>query len=162
MSGCVDSKQVVPESSDGNNCTPAPGTLTVTGLPLSPADLAVTALTPPPATRLPGETFSLTATIKNSNSATGPSPTTTGKFYLVNALVNPTISKNLKGVQIVDPLAAGAINATAVTVPVTVTIPSSVPPGAYVVVGCVDSAKLVPETTDEINCGTSVGIIQVQ
>ena len=34
--------------------------------------------------------------------------------------------------------------------------------GDYVVVACVDSAKLVPETTDENNCGTTVGIIQVQ
>ena len=50
------------------------------------------------------------------------------------------------------------------TVPVTVTIPTSsdVQPGDYVVVGCVDSAKAVPETNDENNCGTSVGIIQVQ
>ena len=88
----------------------------MTGLPLSPADLAVTALTPPPATRLPGETFSLTATVKNNG--TEPSPTTTTKFNLVNALVNPTKTKNLKGVQIVDPLAVGATNATAVTVEV--------------------------------------------
>ena len=125
-----------------NNCATAPGTVTVTGLPLSPADLAVTALTPPPATRLPGETFSLTATVKNNG--TGASPSTTSKFYLVNALVNPTISKNLKGVQIVDPLAAGATNATAVTVEVY----ADTVPGSYFLQACADGEKQLHESDE--------------
>jgi subtilase family serine protease len=155
VSACVDSQHVVPESSDGNNCTPAPETLTVTGLPLSPADLALTALTPPPATRLPGETFSLTATVKNNG--TGASPSTTTKFNLVNALVNPTTTKNLKGVQIVDPIAAGATNAT----PVTVEVYADTVPGNYFLQACADGAKELHENNEGDNCLTSPSPITV-
>ena len=164
VSACVDAEKTpaqplgtVQESSESNNCTPAPGTLTVTGLPLSPADLAVTALTPPPATRLPGETLSLTATVRNSNSATGASPITTSKFYLVNAVVNPTTSKNLKGVQIVDPLAVGATNATAVTVEVY----GDTVPGSYFLQACADGEKQLHEVEEDDNCLTSPSPINV-
>ena len=150
VQGCADaSPKVVLESLESNNCDTALGTVTVTGLPLSPADLAVTALTRPPATRLPGETFSLTATVVNNG--TGASPSTTSKFYLVNALVNATIRKNLKGVQIVGPLAVGATNATAVTVEVF----EDTIPGAYFLQACADGDKQLHELEEDDNCFTS-------
>jgi subtilase family serine protease len=155
---CVDSKEVVPESSDGNNCTPAPETLTVTGLPLSLADLAVTTLTTaltPPATLLPGETFSLTATVKNNG--TGASPSTTTKFNLVNALVNPTTTKNLKGVQIVGSIQAGFFDAT----PVTVEVYGDTVPGTYFLQACADGAKELHENNEGDNCLTSPSPITV-
>jgi subtilase family serine protease len=156
VSACVDSKKVVPESSEGNNCTPAPGILTVTGLPLSPADLAVTAVTPPPGTIVAGDTFPLTATVKNNG--TGASPSTTTKFNLVNEdpLVVPR-TKNLKGIQIVGPLAAGATDATEITVEVY----SDTIPGRYLLEACADSEKELHELEEDDNCRTSPSVITV-
>ena len=149
VSACVDSKKRGRgEPRRATTARPRPGTVTVTGVPLSPADLAVTALTAPPAARLPGETFPVTATVKNHG--TGPSPVTTTTFYLVNARVNPR-RKNLKGVQLVDPLAAGATNATAATVEVY----SDTVPGSYFLQACADGAKELHEVNEGDNCLTS-------
>jgi hypothetical protein len=95
LQGCADYNKKVPESFEKNNCATALGTVTVTGLPPSLADLAVTALTPPPATRLPGESFPLTATVQNHGTETSPS--TTNKFYLVNAVVNRRYERTSRG-----------------------------------------------------------------
>jgi subtilase family serine protease len=164
VSACVDTDKsvntwgTVQESSESNNCTPATDPLTVQGLQLSPADLAVIALTPPPATRLPGETFSVTATVKNSDSATGASPDpTTTKFYLVNAVVNPTTSKNLKGVQLVGSIPKGGVDAT----PVTVEVYADTVPGNYFLQACADGAKELHENNEADNCLTSPSPITV-
>lgn len=155
VQACTDYSNVVAESSEKNNCTTGTEMVTVTGLSLSPADLAVTALTSPPPTRLPGETFALTATVKNNG--TGASPATTSKFYLVNALVNPTLRKNLKGVQPLGPLAAGATNAT----PVTVEVYADTVPGNYFLQACADGEKLLREVNENDNCLTATAAITV-
>jgi subtilase family serine protease len=147
----------IPESDEKNNCATAPGTVTVTGVPLSPVDLAVTALTPPPTTRLPGETFPLTATVLNHG--TEASPSTTTKFNLVN--VDPLVilnkTKNLKGVQIVTPIAAGTSNATEVTVQV---YPDT-DPGTYFLQACADGEKQLREIDEGDNCFTTTAKITV-
>jgi uncharacterized membrane protein len=104
-----------------------------------------------------GGTVPITVVVKNQGFAGAPGSTV--KLSLVKA---PGTAAPLKTL-LESPVPAVAV-AGKQTVPVTVTIPSSsdVQPGDYVVVGCVDSAKLVPETTDENNCGTSAGIIHVQ
>jgi subtilase family serine protease len=155
LQGCADYNKKVPESFEKNNCATALGTVTVTGLPPSLADLAVTALTPPPATRLPGESFPLTATVQNHGTETSPS--TTNKFYLVNAVVNPTVRKNLKGVQLLNPVAAGATNAT----PVTVEVYADTVPGNYFLQACADGEKQIREQDEDDNCRTSSSPITV-
>jgi subtilase family serine protease len=158
VQACANYVPTPPKIVDGskkNDCATSLEVVTVTGLPLSLADLAVTALTPPPATRLPGETFSLTATVKNNG--TGASPATTTKFNLVNALVNPTTTKNLKGVQLVDPLAAGATNATEVTVEVY----GDTVPGTYFLQACADGGRQIHEGNEGDNCRTSSSPITV-
>jgi subtilase family serine protease len=155
VQACTDYSNVVAESSEKNNCTLGTETVTVTGLALSPADLAVTALTSPPPTRLPGETFALTATVKNHG--TGASTATTSKFYLVNAVANPTLRKNLKGVQLLGPLAAGATSAT----PVTVEVYATPIPGNYFLQACADGDKLLREVNENDNCFTAPAGITV-
>jgi subtilase family serine protease len=67
--------------------------------------------------------------------------------------VNATVRKNLKGVQIVDPLAVGATNATAVTVEVY----SDTVPGSYFLQACADGEKQLHELEEDDNCFTSSG-----
>jgi subtilase family serine protease len=149
---CIDSEKVIDETLESNNCTMALGTVTVTGVPVSPADLKVTALVvpPPPASFLPGQAFPLTATVENHG--TGASPSTTTKFYLVNAANLRTI---LKGVQIVDPVAVGVPNTKPVTVQV---YPGTAPPGSYRVQACADGKKELHELNEDDNCFTGDSI----
>lgn len=154
VQACIDSKKVVAESLESNNCATALTTITVAGLPLSDADLAVTALTVPPATRLPGETFEVTASIKNHGS--GPSPATTTQFNLLS-VADPTKSKNLKGVQSLPAVGAGQTNATAVTVEVY----SDTAPGQYFLQACADDDKQINEVDEDDNCFTTAAKITI-
>ena len=151
--GCADSGKVVAETNEDDNCKASATTVQVTGLP----DLIVTVKLAAALVTVPkGGTVPITVVVKNLGFANAAASTV--KLSLV---VAPGTAAPIKTL-LESPVPAVA-QAGKQTVPVTVTIPSSgVLPGDYVVVGCVDSAKLVPETTDENNCGTSVGIIQVQ
>ena len=71
------------------------------------SDLIVAALTNAPESVLPSQTFTATATIKNQGVAASEASTT--KFNLVSTGGQPT--KNLKGVQSVEALPAGAVEA---------------------------------------------------
>jgi hypothetical protein len=150
--GCADSGKVIAETNEDDNCKASATTVQVTGLP----DLTATVkLGAPSVTVARGGTLPITVVVKNQGFANAPASAV--KLSLV---VAPGTAAPIKTL-LESPVPAVA-QAGKATVPVTVTIPSSVPPGDYVVVGCVDSAKLVPETSDENNCGTSAGIIQVQ
>ena len=156
MPPLTDKNGNIPESDEKNNCATATGTVTVTGLPQSPVDLAVTALTPPPGTRLPGEMVVLTATVRNHG--TEASPTTTTKFNLLNVDPSaPIKTKNLKGVQIVAPIAVGASNATEVTVQV---YPDT-DPGTYFLQACADGENQLREIEEDDNCRTSTATMIV-
>lgn len=152
---CADSGKVVTESVEGNNCTAAPGTVTVEGAPLSPAELALTSLTEPPATALPKDAFQVTAAVKNKGSGPAGVSTTT-KFSLKSS--NGQIRKNLKGIQIVPDIGAGVTSAVAVTVE----LYSDTLPGAYFLEACADSADAVNEAVETNNCRTSLGQVTVQ
>ena len=104
MRACIDAAGVVPEASDANNCTSAAGTVKVVAVVQLKPDLVVAALTDAPTSVLPSETFTATATIKNQGVAASAASTT--KFNLVSA--DGLTRKNLKGVQSVAALAAGA------------------------------------------------------
>ena len=75
----------------------------------------------------------------------------------MNAVVSPTTTKNLKGVQIVDPIAVGATNATAVTVEVY----GDTVPGSYFLQACADGDKQLHESNESDNCLTSPSPITV-
>ena len=152
VQACADSGKKVDESDENNNCTTAPGTVTVTGPSLSPAPLALTALTDPPASALPGDAFEVTATVENYG--TGASPATTTTFYLLSA---SGTREPLRGVESVPGLAAGATNA----VPVTVALHGDTAPGSYVLQACAEDHEGLPEADETDRCRTSDGQITV-
>src|SRR5580765_4364416 len=86
-------------------------------------DVVVTALTNPPSTALAGESFAVTATIKNRGAAAAPASTT--KFSLL-ALDGKT-ARDLAGVQVVPALVAGATSSPVATV----AVPPGTPSGVY-------------------------------
>jgi subtilase family serine protease len=118
------------------------------------ADLIVSALTDAPISVLPNETFLATATIKNQGVATSLASTT--KFNLVSA--DGKTRKNLKGVQSVAALSAGASDGPAVTLKVY----SDTVPGAYLFQACADGEEGVAEADENNNCVTLPRGIQVR
>jgi subtilase family serine protease len=155
VQACVDSLKVVGETAEGNNCTTAAGVLTVNGVALSTADLVVTALGNPPATGVAGATFNITASVRNDGS--GPAPATQTKFYLFGG-PGGTTRKNLKGVQAVPGLTAGA-SASPVAA---LKIFDDTIPGTYVLEACADGPELLAEIDENNNCSRSTGEIVVQ
>jgi subtilase family serine protease len=151
---CIDAAGVVPEASDGNNCTSAAGTVKVAAVVQPKPDLIVAALTDAPISVLPSETFPVTATIKNQGAAASLASTT--KFNLVSA--DGLTRKNLKGVQSVAALAAGAIDGPAVTLKVY----GDTVPGAYLFQACADGAGEIAEAVENNNCVTLPRGIQVR
>jgi subtilase family serine protease len=109
-------------------------------------DLIVAALTDAPISVVGSETFIVTATIKNQGAAASLASTT--KFNLVSA--DGLIRKNLKGVQSVAALAAGASDGPAVTLKVY----ADTVPGAYFFQACADGAGDIAEAVESNNCVT--------
>ena len=93
-------------------------------------DLVVTALTNPPSMALPGESFAVTATIKNRGAAEAPASTT--KFSLLSQ--DGTTTKDLMGVQTIPALPAGGTSAPGATVAVA----PGTPAGLYFLRACAD------------------------
>ena len=107
-------------------------------------DVVVTALTNPPSTALPGDSFAVSATIKNRGAAEAPASTTT--FSLLSP--DGTTTKDLKGVQIVPALPAGATSAPGATV----AIAPGTPPGIYFLQACADGPAEFLEAEESNNC----------
>ena len=107
-------------------------------------DLGVTALTSPPSTALPGESFVVIATIKNQGAAPAPPSTTT--FSLISQ--DGQITKDLKGVQSVPALPATAIVAPVATVAVR---PLQSPSGVYDPWACRRPLQIL-EAKENNNC----------
>jgi subtilase family serine protease len=113
-------------------------------------DLVATGVTDPPASALPGDSFSVTATIKNQGVAAAGGSTT--KFFLVGA-----VRKNLKGVQTILPLDSGASDGPSVTIAVY----SDTAPGTYGLQACADGLDEVDEAVETNNCTDAVSAITV-
>jgi subtilase family serine protease len=116
-------------------------------------DLGVTALTNPPATALPGESFGVTATIKNQGAATAPASTTTFSLSADGRI--PT--KDLKGVQSVPALPATATSASVATVAVA----PGTPAGDYYLLACADGPGEILEAKENNNCRKSAEQVTV-
>jgi subtilase family serine protease len=116
-------------------------------------DLSVTALTDPPATTLPGESFAVTATIKNRGAAAAPASTT--KFSLLSEDLKTT--KDLKGVQSVP-----ALPVTATAAPVaTVAVAPGTPSGVYFLLACADGPAEIAEASEINNCRRTAETVTV-
>src|SRR5262249_31593130 len=114
------------------------------------ADLIVTSLTDPPATVLPGDSFSVTATVKNQGFVSAPGTVT--KVYLVG-----NVRKNLKGIQDIAPLAFNQSDGPTVTVAVY----SDTVPGTYALQACADDDDVVIETDETNNCTSTTATVTV-
>ncbi len=154
VQACADSGKVVAETVEGNNCGDSTAIVTVQGITTTNADLLVTSVTPPPATALPGDAFTVTAVVQNQG--TGDAPASTTSFYLVNTSTNA--KKNLKGGQNVGPLAAGASEGPTSTI----TVYSDTAPGTYRMQACADGPKAVAETAEGNNCKDATGTLVLQ
>ena len=118
-------------------------------------DLIVAALTDAPLSVLPSGTFLASATIKNQGVAASLASTT--KFNLVSA--DGQTRKNLKGVQSVGALAAGASSADPA---VTLKVYSDTVPGAYLFQACADGDEGIAEVVETNNCVTLPRGIEVR
>jgi M6 family metalloprotease-like protein len=149
---CADDLSVVSETDETNNCRASAGTVQVSG---GMADLVETAVSTPPSTASPGDTFQVTDTVMNEGSAmAGPSTT---RFYLS---LNTTRGSG-------DVLLAGTRSSGALLPQgglqgsVDVTIPASTAAGTYYLLACADDLSVVSESDETNNCRASAGTVQV-
>jgi subtilase family serine protease len=117
-------------------------------------DLIEKSLSNPPATSLPGSSFSVTDTVKNQgNTDAGPSIT---RYYLSGDTIKGTADILLEGSRSVPALAAG-ISSMGTT---SVKIPSGIA-GAYYLLACADDTNVVAESDETNNCIASTSRVQI-
>jgi subtilase family serine protease len=154
VEACIDSKKIVDEAFDSNNCGTAPGTVTVPDAGQTAADLTVLALDDPPANRVPGRSFKVKAMVKNIGAEqSDPSAT---RFWLVGP--NDIPRKSLKGEQPIGPLAIGGFEDPEVLI----SIYPETDPGTYWLQACADGPKDLIEPDEGNNCLTSAGQIIIR
>src|SRR5215831_9100024 len=109
------------------------------------ADLVETAFGAPSAAA-PGATIQLTDTVQNQGTAQA-SASMSRYYFSADALKDPgdTLFAHTRSVPI---LAAGATS----TGTVSITIPSTTPPGAYFLLACADDTNIVAESDEANNC----------
>jgi parallel beta-helix repeat protein len=118
------------------------------------ADLAVTALTNPPAVAVPGTPISVTDTVRNNSGfAAGSSRM---QYYLSFDTVKNTGDKLLGGRNVPALTPGGDSTAT-----VSVTIAANTPLGSYFLLACADDTGLLLESNEADNCRASTTKVQV-
>lgn len=117
-------------------------------------DLVVREISDPPLSGLPGDSFAVTARIRNRGQAGAAESTT--KFFLAST-TNPT-RKNLRGVQTVPALGPGLAAESTVTVELF----SDTLPGTYTLQACADGVEDMAEEIESNNCRSSLGTIVVE
>jgi parallel beta-helix repeat protein len=147
---CADDARVVTESDETNNCGASSGRVQV-GRP----DLVVTALGEPPAAIARGGGLAVSDTVRNQ------SPFQAGasrvQYYLSTDQAKNTGDRLLTGLRAVGVLGADGVSAGSVTV----TVPTTMPLGAYYVLACADNAFQVVESHEANNCRASAGRVTV-
>ena len=119
------------------------------------ADLIVTAVSNPPASKAQDQTFKITDTTKNKgNKKAGKSKTA---YYLSTDKKKSASDVKLTGTRSVKALGPGKKS----TGSKTVTIPVSTPVATYFVLACADDKKAVAESSERNNCRSSTGDIDV-
>lgn len=141
---CADDTAVVAEVNETNNCRASASRVQVTR-----PDLVETTVSDPPAVAVPGSSFAVTDIVKNAGLVVS-APSTT-RYYLSADRQRTTGDRRLTGSRSVPLLADGASHAGTVSV----TIPSTTPPGQYYLLACADDRTLVAETDERNNCVAS-------
>ncbi len=115
---CADDPNTVVETDEANNCVAASGSATVT---VTRPDLLEDTVSPPPATKARGTTFSVTDTTRNGGAVASAASTT--RYYLSLDGLKNAGDTLLTGSRSVPGLAAGASSSGTITV----TIPTTTP-----------------------------------
>jgi hypothetical protein len=153
LQACADGEKQIREQDEDDNCRTSSSPITVSEAP----DLVVSQVGNPPASTLPGKSFSMTYTVKNVGPIAATLPSRV-KFSLVST-ADATIVFAMSGSQDVPPLGVGPsaiFNGTG-----SVTVRPETLPGSYRVQGCADSGKVVFENDEDDNCALSTGVVQV-
>ena len=141
---CADALANVRETNETNNCLASDAALTVAW-----PDLVVSGVSNPPADALPGTKFALTDTVMNQGAANAGSSTV--RYYLSPDAATDGEDVLLVGTRSVPGLGSGASS----TGTRTVTVPTTMPPGTYLVLACADDLNRVGEGDDANNCRAS-------
>jgi subtilase family serine protease len=143
VQACADSTKAIPETLESDNCKTTDDSQTVTVLGVTPAnvDLKVTFVSSPPTDAVPGQAFSVTATVENDGTDTSAASNT--RFFLVGS-----VRKNLKGSQ---PIGQLGPNASA-SPQATISVYSDTVPGTYTMQACADGDDQNDETDETNNC----------
>ena len=141
----------VNESNETNNCRASVGTIQVS---LPTADLAVTAVSDPPATAAPGASFVLTDTTQNVG------PTVVGATSTRYVLSVDTVRSANDIV-----IGARGIGALGPGVPSTGSAPATIPAGTasgtYFLLACADDTNQIIEASETNNCLAAAGTITI-
>jgi subtilase family serine protease len=100
-----------------------------------------------------GAAFSVTDTVQNTG--TGPSASSTTRYYLSADATKSADDTLLSGTRSVPSLDAGASH----TATVTVTIPLATSPNSYFLIACADDKSAVIESNEGDNCIVTPGAI---
>jgi subtilase family serine protease len=148
---CADDTALVNETEEANNCGSSAMPIQVTG-----SDLVQTAVLNPPSAAAPGSSIKLTDTVQNQGLVAAAASKT--RYYLSADQQKDSGDTLLTGSRSVPSLGPGASSAGAT---MTVTVPSTIPLGAYYLLACADDTGVVPETDEHNNCRASVTPVQV-
>jgi subtilase family serine protease len=148
---CADDTGIVTELDDSNNCRASATTVQVTR-----PDLVVTEVSNPPTVVARGGHFAATDTVKNLGAVLSPSSTT--RYYLSLDGEKGSGDTLLIGSRGVPILPAGASSSGP---GISLTIPSTTPPGLHYLLACVDDAAVVIETNENNNCKASSSRVTV-
>ena len=105
----------------------------------------------------PGGTLSVINEVPY-NAGLGTSPISTTRYYLSKKSQRTSADILLQGNRSVPSLLPGQ----SISLPsMTVTIPTTTPPGNYFVIGCTDDAKAIAEVNEDNNCNATAAPLQI-
>jgi hypothetical protein len=148
---CADDTGIVTELDESNNCRAS-----ATAVQVTRPDLVVTVVSNPPAAAARGGHFATTDTVKNQGAVSSVSSTT--RYYLSPNGEKGSGATLLIGSRGVPILPAGAFSSGPA---ISLTIPSTTPPGLHYLLACADDAAAVTETIENNNCKASLSQVTV-
>jgi hypothetical protein len=148
--GCADDLRRVPESDETNNCRAAAASILV-----AYPNLRISAISNPPASVAPGQSFTVTETTRNAGD--GPAAASLTRFYFSSDATRDTLDALVTGGRSIPTLAPAA----SVTGSRAVTVPVGMPAGTYFLIGCADDLRRVKESSETDNCRPSATQVRV-
>jgi subtilase family serine protease len=148
---CADDRDIVAEMDNSNNCRAATTTVQVTR-----PDLVITVVSNPPPSVARGGHFAVSDTIQNQGAVSSESSRT--RYYLSVDGEKGSGDTLLIGTRVSPVLAAGASSSGPA---ISVTIPSTTPPGLHYLLACADDVAVVIETDENNNCKASSSRVTV-